>query len=143
AEKIRDGGALSAQRFDACDARGKQSALGVDHVELAGDAVLVAQLREAQRLGERPLARRFRLEALPRARLADQRGAHLAEGGLDRLLIAGERLLLACSRRLGLRLQAAAGEDWLHHVRCEQVEAGRPTEEVRERSALAAADSGE
>jgi len=123
-------------------ARGEQSALGVDHVELARDAVLVAQLRKAQRLRERLLARRLGLEALARARLADERRAHLAKSVLDGLLVSGERLLLARSRRLGLRLQAAAGEDRLGDARREQINAGRPAEQTGERGALAAADPG-
>jgi len=61
-------------------------------------------------LRERLLARRLGLKALPRARLADERRAHFAEGVLDRLLVFGKRLLLARFRRIGLRLQAATGQ---------------------------------
>src|SRR5207245_3712517 len=102
-----------AQGFDAGDARGEEPPLGVDHVELARDAVLVAQLREAQRLRERLLARRLGLVALARARLAGERRAHLAEGVLDRLLVLSERRALARAGGVGARLQATAGEDRL------------------------------
>src|SRR5438874_5389081 len=110
AEEVRDGGALGAQCLDARDARRKQAAFGVDDVELARDAVLVAQLREAQRLRERLLARRLGLEALARARLAGERGAHFAEGVLDRFLVLRERRAFARAGGVGARLQTAAGE---------------------------------
>src|SRR5438067_13559072 len=42
-EKIGDRRAMGAQRLDARALRGEQAALGVDHIELARDAVLVAQ----------------------------------------------------------------------------------------------------
>ena len=58
---------MLAQRVDARDARGEQVALGVDHVELARHAVLVAQSGEARGLGQGLLARRLGIEALARA----------------------------------------------------------------------------
>src|SRR5438094_7556322 len=96
-EEIGNRRALRAQRLDPRDARGEQAALGVDDVELARDAVLVAQPREAQRLRERLLATRLGLVALARVRLAGERGAHFAEGVLNRLLILPERRALACA----------------------------------------------
>src|SRR6266850_200990 len=79
--------AVCAQRLDAGDARGEKAALGVDHVELAGDAVGVAQPRQAGRVGQCIGACRLRIIALARARLNRKRSACLAERGLDGLLV--------------------------------------------------------
>src|SRR5689334_9763650 len=80
-------GALRAQRFVARDFGGKQVAFGVDHVELARHAVVVAQAREPERRGERGRALLLGLEAFARARLRSERAAHLAERVLDRTLV--------------------------------------------------------
>src|SRR5258706_13349590 len=110
-EEIGDGGALGAQGFDAGDAAGERAALGVDDVELACDAVLVAQAREAERVGERGGALRFSVEALARAGLAGERRANFAERGLDGLLVLRHGLLLARLGEGDARLQLAAGEE--------------------------------
>src|SRR3989441_8460867 len=141
-EQIRDRGALRAKRLDARDARGEEPPLGVDDVELARDTVLVAQLREAQRLRERLLARRLGLEALARACLAGERGAHFAERVLDRFLVLRERRALAGAGGIGARLQTAAGEDRLRNAGGDEPQAGRTGEETGERGALAAGGAG-
>src|SRR3954471_20882867 len=115
-EEVGYRGAVRAQGLDAADARGEEAALGIDDVELARHAVLVAKAREAQGFGELRLARAFRIEALPRAGLNDQGGAHLAEGRADRLLILLQHLALARLCGLAARLEAAAGEDRLHEA---------------------------
>src|SRR2546425_10926667 len=51
-EQVRHRRAVRAQRLDARDAGGEQPALRVDNVELAGDAVLVAQACQPQRRSE-------------------------------------------------------------------------------------------
>src|SRR3954454_4818163 len=99
---------MRAQCLDARALRREQAALGIDHVELARDAVLIAQALQENRLRERLLARRFRLEALALARLSGECGAHLTECVLDGIMVLGERLLLALLGCLGARLQAAA-----------------------------------
>src|SRR5688572_5064905 len=104
---------MRAQGLDARDLRLEQAALGVDHVELARDAVLVAQARKAQRLVERGGARRLGVVALARAPLRDQRGPHLAERGANRLLILRQRRALARIGGVAPRRQAAASEDRL------------------------------
>src|SRR5678816_2903811 len=95
AEEIGDGGALRAQGLDAGDARGEEATLGIDDVELRGDAVLVAKASEAQGVGERLGALGFGLEALARAGLRSERGADLAERGLDGLLVLRDERALA------------------------------------------------
>src|SRR6185295_6760670 len=143
-KEVGDGGAVGAQGLDAADLRREEAALGVDHVELACHAVLVAQAREAQRFVERRLARALRLEALQRALLHDERGAHFAEGRADRLLVLEQGLALARAGRLAPRLQAAAGEDRLGEAGGELPRGGRGAgEEVAERGALAAEEAGE
>src|SRR5690349_7810655 len=45
---VRDGRALGAERVDAVELGLEEVALGVDHIELTGEAVLEADAREPQ-----------------------------------------------------------------------------------------------
>src|SRR5439155_333839 len=128
---------------DARDAGGEQPALRVDNVELAGDAVLVAQACQPQRLAKRSGARAFGVVALARARLRRKRRAHLAECIADRLLVFRERGALARLRRGALRLQAPAREDRLRHARRHGRDSRAALEQIGERRALAAERRGE
>src|SRR5690606_6776087 len=130
--------AVGAQGVDARAAGGEEAALGIEDVELARDAVLVAKPRKAQRLGERDLARRLGLEALARARLRGEGSADLAEGCLSGLLIWRERRALARLRRRLARLESAAGKDGLGEPDAYAPQAGARAEEARKRHALAA-----
>src|SRR5258706_11586192 len=143
AEKVGDGGAVGTQGFDARAAGGEEAALGVEDVELAGDAVVVAQAREAQGLAQRLGARRFGFVALERARLRGERAADFAERGLDGLLVLRQDLALARRGGIGAGLEPAAGEDRLGQREADVPEAGRTGEEVGERGALAAKRAGE
>src|SRR5207244_4151465 len=116
-EQCRHRRAVRAQRLDARDAGGEHPALRVDNVELAGDAVLVAQACQPQRLAKRRGARAFGVVALARARLRRQRRSYFAECIADRLLVFRERGAFARLRRGALRLQAPAGEDRLRQAR--------------------------
>src|SRR5258706_12316274 len=137
-EQVRHRCPLRTQRLVARDLGGEQVALRVDHFELAGEAVIVAQPRQPQGRAERRRPARFGLEALPRAPLRRQGRAHLAERVLDGALIAGECLLLARLGRGDRRLQAAAGEDRLGERHRELPDAGRAAEQARQRLRLAA-----
>src|SRR5205823_14819825 len=98
---------------------------------------------EAQRLVRRLGGHALGFVALALARLGGERGAHLAEGVLDRLLVAGERLALARLRRLGARFEPAAGEDRLRQRQADRPEARAAGEELRQPGALAAERGGE
>src|SRR5687767_7020578 len=113
AKQIGDRGAVRVQRSDARATRLEQAALGVEHVELARDAVLVAQAGEARGLGERRGARRLGVVGFAGARLRDECGAHLAERRADRLLVLRERSTLARLGLVGARSEPAAAEDRL------------------------------
>src|SRR5207237_3664146 len=143
AEKVGDGGAMGAKRLDAGAARGEQAALGVDDIELAGDAVVVAKAREAQGLRERIGARRFGVVAFARARLRGEGGAHFAERALDGLLVLRQHGALAGARFLRARLEAPASEDRLREGDADQADAGASGEEVSQRGAFAAEGGGE
>src|SRR6186997_990588 len=98
-------------------------------------------MREAKRLGERCSASGLGLEALARAGLRRERGADLAEGGLDGLLVLRDERALASLGLVGARLQAAAGEDRLGHAGGELPgDRGRAEEvgELRARDAVVA-----
>src|SRR5262245_51410797 len=107
-EQVGDRRALRAQRVEAVLLGGEQVALGVEDLELAAQAVLVAQAREPQRDPERCGAIALGVETLARLDLRDQRVAHLAERVLHGELVLRERLPLARVRCLDLRLDAPA-----------------------------------
>src|SRR5262245_22101921 len=143
-EKVGDRGAVRAQRLDAGDLRGEEATLGVEHVKLARDAVLVAQPREAQAFVQRGDARRFGVVALAGAQLDDERGAHLAEGVADRLLVLLERGALECFCLVLAGGQSPALEDRLRQPRGDLPGRGRAAgEQVGERRAFATEEGRE
>src|SRR5215467_6121938 len=107
-EQVGDRRALRAERVDAVLLSREQVALGVEHLELAAQAVLVAQPGEPQRDPQRGRAVALGVETLARLDLRDQRVAHLAKRVLHGELVLRESLPLARVRRLHLRFDAAA-----------------------------------
>src|SRR5690606_1538791 len=99
---------------------GEQLALGVEHLEVAGHAVVVALLRQRQ-----PRALRLD-EALLRGELVVEGGAghervgDLAEGLLDGELVVDHRLLLPDLREPQVRAVPTPLEDRLHEARDER-----------------------
>src|SRR5438094_10200699 len=86
-------------------------ALGVEHFEIGGVTRFVAHLGELERVARRLQAQ---LELIFRGSAlldADQRVGHFAERGLDRALVAHERLLAACLGLLYARAAPAGVED--------------------------------
>src|SRR5687768_2124304 len=96
---------MGAQRLDARAPGVEESALGVEHLELARDTAQIAKARKAKSFAERLGARGLGFERFARARLRTERSAYLAERGAHRLQILLHRRALACLGGLGAGLQ--------------------------------------
>src|SRR5438309_40142 len=134
---------MGAQGLNARRARVEQSTLRVEDVQLARDAVYIAQPRKAGGHRERFGTRALRLVALTRARLRYERRTHFAEGVLDGPLVLRQRGALARLRRLASSLEPPALKDRLRQGEPELPYARGAAEEVAERRALASEAAGQ
>src|SRR6266581_748384 len=141
--QVDAGGEQILPAADERQLRQVDAALRIEHVEESGVARLIARVREAQSIAGGVDA--FLGVALERSVLpyVDQRVRDLAERGLDRLLIDGERLPLARALNVDQRSQLARLEDRCRHPGGEGPDAARHGKQARERLACAAKIAGE
>src|SRR6266567_6407254 len=130
----------AADERELCQVDG---ALRIEHVEKSRIARRIARVREAQGIAggvDACLGVALERSVLP---YVDQRVRDLAERGLDRLLIDGERLPLARALNVDQRGQLARLEDRCRQPGGEGPDAARHGKQTRKRFALAAEIAGE
>src|SRR5262249_14564096 len=140
---LHERGELAGLRLREAQLRAEESRVGVEDLEVARRAALVAELREPPRVLRRADQQPLLLAEFTRPAIADQRIGHLAERVLDRLLIGEHQLLLACLRLRDLRSDAARCEDRRCSRRGQAPYRARAREERAQRRALESTGAGQ